>query len=56
MIKNLYAKTSCPVKINGKRTQFFSCTKGLRQGFQLIIFNIFINGIVKSIKRSTLTL
>ena len=50
LIKDLYAKTSCAVKITGKRTEF---TKGVRQGYPLspLIFNIFINGIVKCLNK-----
>ena len=42
-------KIRCAVKINGKRTDFFNYTKGVRQGcpLSLLLFNIFIDGIAK---------
>ena len=53
LIKDLYAKTRCAVKINRKRTDFFNYTKGVRQGCPLspLLFNIFINGIVKCLNK-----
>ena len=31
LIKDIYAKTKCAVKINGKRTDFFNYSKGVRR-------------------------
>ena len=53
LIKDLYAKTRCAVKIYWKRTDFFNYTKGVRQGCPLspLLFNIFINGIAKRLNK-----
>ena len=53
LIKDLYAKTKCAIKVNGKRTDFFNYTKGVRQGCPLspLLFNLFINGIVKCVNK-----
>ena len=53
LINDLYAKTKCAVKVNGKRTEFFNYTKGVRQGCSLspLLYNLFINGIVKCVNK-----
>ena len=47
MIKNMYEKSNCAVKIQNKVTNFFQCKRGVRQGCPLspILFNIHINDI-----------
>ena len=45
LIKDMYSKTLCSVKIENNRTRYFNYTKGVRQGCPLspLLFNIFIN-------------
>ena len=47
LIKNIYKKTKCAVKVNDHTTEFFNYTKGVRQGCPLspILFNIYVNDI-----------
>ena len=47
LIKNLYSKSKCCIKINDKRTEFSSCQKGVRQGCILsrILFNLYLNDV-----------
>ena len=54
LIQNLYQKTKCAVKVNGRRTDFFQYSKGVRQGCPLspLLFNLFINGIVKCLNKN----
>ena len=49
IIKDMYSKSSCAVKIGNKRTNFFRCKKGVHQGCPLStsLFNIYINDIEK---------
>ena len=54
-IENLYDKTKCAVKINGKITKFFNYTKGVRQGCPLscLLFNLYINDIIHVINEAS---
>ena len=47
LIKDIYNKTKCAVKINNSTTNYFNYTKGVRQGCPLspILFNLYINDI-----------
>ena len=47
LIKNIYKKTKCAVKIKNHTTKFFNYTKGVRQGCPLspVLFNLYINDI-----------
>ena len=47
LMKDIYKKTKCAVKVNDKTTEFFNYTKGVRQGCPLspILFNIYVNEI-----------
>ena len=45
LIKDLYKKTKCAVKIGNSVTDFFNFTKGVRQGCPMspLLFNMFVN-------------
>ena len=45
LIKSLYSKTSCSIKINKSKTDAFKYNRGVRQGCILspLLFNLFIN-------------
>ena len=45
LIKSLYANSKCAVKLSKSRTEFFSYSRGVRQGCVLspILFNLYIN-------------
>ena len=52
LIKNIYSKTKCAVKINNKTTHFFNYDKGVQQGNPLspLLFNLYINDIFDILK------
>jgi hypothetical protein len=51
IIENLYSNTECAVVINGKLTEWFSVSVGVRQGCLLspTLFNIFLEFVMKEI-------
>ena len=55
LIKSIYAKTKCAVKINGKVTNSFNYLKGVQQGNPLssTLFNLFVNDIFDEIKNAS---
>ena len=55
LIKSIYCKTKCAVKVGDKITNFFSYKKGVRQGCPLspLLFNLFVNDIFKLIDENT---
>ena len=54
LIKNIYSKTKCAVKVNNNITDFFKYTKGVRQGCPLspILFNIYINDLFERLNNN----
>lgn len=49
LIMDIYKKTKCAVKVNGAITEYFTYSKGVRQGCPLspILFNMYVNDIFK---------
>ena len=47
LLKNLYSKTKCAIKISNQRTEFFHYCKGAGQGCILssMLFNLYLNEI-----------
>ena len=54
LIKDIYAKTKCAVKVNDKTTESFPFTKGVRQGCPLspILFNVYVNEIFNRVNEN----
>ena len=54
----MYSENSCAIKIGNKRTRFFRCKKGVRQGCPPSpnLFNIYINDIVERLNKANTTL
>ena len=53
LIKNIYSKTKCAVKINNKNTHFFNYDKDVQQGnplSPLLLFDLYINDIFDILK------
>ena len=55
LIKDLYNKTKCAIKIDNRITDFFSYTKGVRQGCPLspLLFNIYVNDLIDVINQNS---
>ena len=53
MLRNIYDKSFCSLKINGKFTQFFKYEKGVLQGNPLspILFNVYINDLFEELSK-----
>ena len=51
IIKNIFKKTTCAVKLNGKITNFFPYDKGVQQGNPIspLLFNLYVNDIFQHI-------
>ena len=59
IIRNIYKRNSCAIKINGKITNYIPYNKGVQQGNPLspLLFNLYINDIFQSIaNKDTVTL
>ena len=55
LVENIYKRTKCAVKVNGKITIFFTYTKGVRQGCPLsyLLFNLYVNDITHVINQTS---
>ena len=55
IIKSMYTNNKCAVKIDGKHTDFFPQSRGVRQGCSLspTLFNIYIDELTKMLEQST---
>ena len=55
LIKNIYNKTKCAVKLNEKLTNFFPYSKGVQQGNLIspTLFNLYINDIFEAIQNDS---
>ena len=56
-IKSMYDKTECAVKINNQCTNFFKCSKGVRQGCPLspTLFNLYVNDLIDELNKTNPT-
>ena len=56
-IKCIYDRTECAVKINNQCTNFFKCSKGVRQGCPLspTLFNLYINDLIDELNKTNPT-
>ena len=56
LLRDTYSKTSA-IKIGNKRTRFFRCKKGVRQGCPLCpnLFNIYMNDILERLNKANTT-
>jgi hypothetical protein len=57
LIKELYKKTQCAVKVNNRITEFFNYSKGVRQGCPLspVLFNLYVNDLFHTINMNSLS-
>ena len=53
LLRSIYDKSFCSLKINGKFTQFFKYEKGVLQGNPLspILFNVYINDLFEELSK-----
>jgi len=57
LIKNLYSKSSCYIKLGSKRTKSFRYARGVRQGCILspLLFNLYLNNLSISLDKTSRT-
>ena len=54
LIQDMYENTECAVKLNSSRTNYFKCSKGVRQGCPLspTLFNLYLNDLIDDLNES----